>query len=111
MWNTIKLSPNQIKYEAEKAVLVKMPARSEFKGYLFWFTKKLVRYGDYYVFIRYSDEFTFRLFNDKKDEIKIDAQKMNEMFWIDDINESYLEVTEPVKIAIEVEVDESLLKQ
>ena len=111
MWHTVKLSPNQIKYETDKSVLVKMPARSEFKGYLFWFTKKLVRYGNYYVCIRYSDEFTFKLFNDKKHEIEIDAQTMNEMFWVDDFNDSYLEVTEPVKISIDVEVDESLLKQ
>ena len=42
-WSKIKVNIQNIKRETEKAVLIAMPHSSEFDGFTFWISKKLVR--------------------------------------------------------------------
>lgn len=61
-WKSAIMKEENIIYRTERSVLIKMPDGSSYKGFKFWHPKKLVEYmcGDCY--IRFSDEFVFKLF-------------------------------------------------
>lgn len=126
MWKNININKQNIEAETGKAILIKMPNNSNYKGFMFWHPTKLVRDGrnKNAVSIGYNDEFTFDLkklgngkYNkmDVIDEIKISVEEFEEAFGVMDENitslkkdETYLRVEEPEKVEKEVEVEECL---
>ena len=62
-WKTIDINIQNIATETDKAVLIKIPKNSDFKGYSFWHTKKLVWKGKTQdtITIGYNDDFNFAL--------------------------------------------------
>lgn len=123
MWKSIKFNAQNIKFETVKAVLIKMPNKSSYAGYMFWHPSKLVRVEGgkgYYMSFSYTDDFEFKVFKQGKNykitaEEILSPEEMEEAFEIvneklSDVDECYLEVTEPTKIDKEVEVKEELRK-
>lgn len=90
-WKTIDINIQNIATETDKAVLIKIPKNSDFKGYSFWHTKKLVWKGKTQdtITIGYNDDFNFALIkygkgtwnkNEKISEIKIDIETFEKIF-------------------------------
>lgn len=115
MWKTIQFNKQNIEYDTGAAVLIKLPNRSNYKGYKFWHPAKLVREmskgNGYFLTLSYTDEFVFKVFKTNKKGIRIDSieftgdalsEEFNQLTEEDDT--SYLEVTEPVKINKDVEM-------
>lgn len=122
MWKNLEVNKNNIEYKTIKALLIKMPNKSEFKGYSFWHPAKLVREGRQVnlVNMAYTDEFIFHLkkygqgrYNGKEviDSVDITAEQMEQIFDIapDKSEESYLKITEPEKIEVKSEINKDLL--
>lgn len=123
MWKSIKFNAQNIEFETAKAVLIKMPNKSDYAGYMFWHPSKLVRTvggNGYFMSFSYTDEFEFKVFKQNKSrkitaEEYLSSEDMEVAFEIvneklSENDESYLEVTEPVKIDKEVEIIEELKK-
>ena len=119
MWKTIQFNKQNIEYDTGAAVLIKLPNRSNYKGYKFWHPAKLVREmskgNGYFLTLSYTDEFVFKVFKTNKKGIRIDsieftgdalAQEFNQL--VEDDNESYLEIIEPVKVDRKVEIIKEL---
>lgn len=128
MWKNININIQNIVVETEKAILIKMPNNSEYKGYSFWHPSKLVRNGrhSYSVSIGYTNDFRFKLkkygkgkWNSKDiiDEIEIDSEDFERSFGIMDQNisspnnDSYLKIYEPIKVDKKIEVKEELINE
>lgn len=62
-WTQIRVNIQNIKHETEKAVLIAMPHSSEFDGFTFWISKKLVRptRNDWEVAVSIADDMTVTL--------------------------------------------------
>ena len=119
MWKTIQFNKQNIEYDTGTAVLIKLPNRSNYKGYKFWHPAKLVREmrkgNGYFLTLSYTDDFVFKVFKtDKKgkklDEIEFSgdglAAEFGQLTESDDT--SYLEITEPVKVDRKVEIIKEL---
>ena len=63
-WRSVTISTNNIEVSTAKAVLIKMPHKSDYDGFVFWHPAKLVRQGNhpYAKKVSYTDDFEFRLF-------------------------------------------------
>lgn len=113
-WRSFTVSTNNIEVSTAKAVLIKMPHKSDYDGFVFWHPAKLVREGDYLYSkkVSYTDDFEFRLFkkgngrfnyNTKIAEKTIsaaemrNAMKMMEMTKLDPYELHKPEIKEPVK--------------
>lgn len=105
------INDNQIRYVSERSYLVSLPHSSDYDGYRFWISKKLV-FSDYVEADRYLvdvwDGFVFRLFKSIKkqdgtwettDETELDAVDVSEYYEQADKEyaESYYRVTNPEK--------------
>lgn len=123
MWKSIKFNAQNIEFETAKAVLIKMPNKSGYAGYMFWHPSKLVRTiggKGYFKSFSYTDEFEFKVFKQGKNrqitaEALLSPEEMEEAFEIvneqlSDTDECYLEVTEPTKIDEKVEIRAELRK-
>lgn len=125
MWKNIEINIQNIKVKTEKSALIKMPNKSNYSGYEFWHPRKLIRNGSnsYSVSIGYTNDFVFKLkkygkgkynFKDIIDEIDISAETFEKEFeCMEDCtreksNETYLHITEPEKIDMEVTVKDEL---
>lgn len=119
MWKTININKQQVKEEQVNAMLIKMPNNSDYKGYCFWFPKKLIREGRHKnaLSLSYTEDFTFRiskLSNGKVIKDEINAEMFEEAFEVINDNivapndKSYLIVEEPEKIEKTIEVVECL---
>lgn len=127
MWKKIKFNNQNIETETGKAVLIKLPNNSNYKGWMFWHPAKLVRDEGgkgYFKSFSYTKDFDFKIFKadknyNKINEKHIDYEEMEEIFKI--VNEkissstqkedSYLFVNNPTKIEWDdVLIDKDLLK-
>jgi hypothetical protein len=63
-WHKIFFNSNNIKAETNSGIMILMPNKSQYIGYVFWISKKLVRYqggrGYFYTF-SFRDDFVFKL--------------------------------------------------
>lgn len=88
MWKKFSLNIQNIKHETEKAILIAMPHNSEYDGFQFWVSKKLVRAGSnsYELSVSVSDSMKFNLkrISEKTfrilEERTIDADTLIEVF-------------------------------
>lgn len=123
MWKSIKFNAQNIEFETAKAVLIKMPNKSDYAGYMFWHPSKLVQTiggNGYFKSFGYTDEFEFKIFKQNKNhkvtaEQFLSAEEMEEAFEVvneqlSGTDECYLEITEPTKIDDNVEVRAELRK-
>lgn len=123
MWKSIKFNAQNIAFETAKAVLIKMPNKSDYTGYMFWHPSKLVRTiggKGYFKSFSYTDEFEFKLFKQGKnrkitaeaflspEEMEVAFEIVNEQ--LSGTDECYLEVIEPIKIDDNVEIRAELRK-
>ncbi len=120
MWKSILINKNQVQHETDRAVLIKCPRNSDYKGYVFWHQSKCVRKDRYSesLSVSYTEDFEFHLKKYNKareliDEVELDFEEFEEMFSVTNENlqekESYFEVSEPAKIEFEnIEVSECL---
>ena len=126
MWKSIEINKQNIQYQNERAVLIKMPNKSKYADYTFWHPAKLVRNGSnsYSVKISYNDKFQFTLFKKGKglynrneiiSQMIIGVEEFEEAFeCMEDCtrakekDDSYLIVKEPEKIEKEIEIPKEL---
>lgn len=123
MWQKVYFNSQNIEHETAKAVLVKMPNKSEYAGYKFWHPSKLVREEGgkgYHMSFSFTEEFEFTLRKYGKNrqitaEEVIGCTEMLEAF--EQVNEqiygheeAYLEVAEPDKVDRTVKVREELTR-
>lgn len=77
MWNQVKVNIQNIKHSTEKAVLIALPHKSNFDGFEFWVSKKLIRNGShsYEVALSVNDEMTFNIKRVSQKTYKVLAEK------------------------------------
>lgn len=123
MWHKVYFNSQNIEHETAKAVLVKMPNKSEYAGYKFWHPTKLVREEGgkgYHMSFSFTEEFQFTIRKYGQNR-QVTAEKIigwDEMFEaFEQVNEqicgheeTYLEVTEPDKVDRTVKVREELTR-
>ena len=123
MWHKVYFNSQNIEHETAKAVLIKMPNKSEYAGYKFWHPTKLVREEGgkgYHMSFSFTEEFQFtiRKYGQNRQvtaEKIIGWDEMLEAFEqvIEQIcghEETYLEVAEPDKVDKTVKVREELTR-
>ena len=76
MWRSIILNIANIETETEKAFLIKMPNRSLYAGYAFWYPKRFVQKIDgagKHMSLSFGDDFMFSLIKKGKGKRKFDV--------------------------------------
>lgn len=127
MWYSIEINEQKIIYMTKGAVLIKLPNKSKYKDFSFWYPKKLIKEGSNKAMIKliYKDDFEFILRkkgnsiykNTYIDKKTIGVKEFEEIYENmqscikEPSHESYLIVEEPKKIDIDVEVERSLLNE
>ena len=123
-WKTMNFNSQNIKFETAKAVLIKMPNKSDYAGYMFWHPSKLVRVlqrgNGYFKTFSFTDGWEFRVFKEGKDRKILDEQvlgpeEMLEMFDVvsetierQSTSKSFYEEEEPEPIDGDVEILDEL---
>ena len=123
MWHKIYFNSQNIEHDTAKAVLIKMPNKSEYAGYKFWHPTRLVREEGgkgYHMSFSFTEEFQFtiRKYGQNRqvtaekiigwDEMLEAFEQVNEQ--ICGHEETYLEVAEPDKVDKTVKVREELTR-
>ena len=123
MWHKVYFNSQNIEHDTAKAVLIKMPNKSEYAGYKFWHPTRLVREGGgkgYHMSFSFTEEFQFtiRKYGQNRqvtaekiigwDEMLKAFEQVNEQ--ICGHEETYLEVAEPDKVNKTVKVREELAR-
>ena len=123
MWHKVYFNSQNIEHDTAKAVLIKMPNKSEYAGYKFWHPTKLVREEGgkgYHMSFSFTEEFQFTIRKCGQNR-KVTAEKIigwDEMLEaFEQVNEqicgheeAYLEVAEPDKVDRTVKVREELAR-
>ena len=127
MWRTLNINKQNIKAETGKAVLIACPHNSEYDGFCFWHTSKLVCEGrnSNAIQIIYTEDFTFYLkkygkgkYNSRDviDEVQLGYDELEEIFGVMNENisapayKSDYETHKPAEVAaVEQTADESLV--
>ena len=123
MWHKVYFNSQNIEHETTKAVLIKMPNKSAYAGYMFWHPSKLVREEGgkgYHMSFSLTEDFevTLRKYGKNRQitaEEVIGYAEMLEAF--EQVNEqiccreeAFLEVAEPDKVDRTVKVREELTR-
>lgn len=123
MWHKVYFNSQNIEHDTAKAVLIKMPNKSEYAGYKFWHPTKLVREEGgkgYHMSFSFTEEFQFmiRKYGQNRqvtaekiigwDEMLEAFEQVNEQ--ICGHEETYLEVAEPDKVDKTVKIREELTR-
>ena len=123
MWHKVYFNSQNIEHDTAKAVLIKMPNKSEYAGYKFWHPTKLVREEGgkgYHMSFSFTEEFQFmiRKYGQNRqvtaekiigwDEMLEAFEQVNEQ--ICGHEETYLEVSEPDKVDKTVKIREELTR-
>ena len=123
MWHKVCFNSQNIEHDTAKAVLIKMPNKSEYVGYKFWHPTRLVREEGgkgYHMSFSFTEEFQFtiRKYGQNRqvtaekiigwDEMLESFEQVNEQ--ICGHEEAYLEVAEPDKVDRTVKVREELTR-
>lgn len=123
MWHKVYFNSQNIEHDTAKAVLIKMPNKSEYAGYKFWHPTRLVREEGgkgYHMSFSFTEEFQFtiRKYGQNRqvtaekiigwDEMLKAFEQVNEQ--ICGHEETYLEVAEPDKVNKTVKVREELAR-
>ena len=123
MWHKVYFNTQNIEHDTAKAVLIKMPNKSEYAGYKFWHPTKLVREEGgkgYHMSFSFTEEFQFmiRKYGQNRqvtaekiigwDEMLEAFEQVNEQ--ICGHEETYLEVAEPDKVDKTVKIREELTR-
>ncbi len=123
MWHKVYFNSQNIEHDTAKAVLIKMPNKSEYAGYKFWHPTRLVREEGgkgYHMSFSFTEEFQFtiRKYGQNRqvtaekiigwDEMLEAFEQVNEQ--ICGHEETYLEVAEPDKVDKTVKVREELTR-
>ena len=127
MWKSININKQNIKRETSNALLINMPHNSDYDGYSFWCSLKLVKQGKNAsaISVSYTDTFAFKLVqygqgkwnkNEIIHEKTITAVEFEKAFDVmnkniiasSTNNESYVKVEEPIKIDKDIEIIECL---
>lgn len=126
MWKSIEINIQNIETRIQKVALIKMPKKSKYADYKFWFPSKLIKKGsnNYSITLCYTNDFKFALkkygngkYNKFKviDEITISAAELEEVLeCMEDCTKeqkTYLIVEEPEKIDKDIEVEKSLINE
>lgn len=110
MWHKIFFNAQSIQSETDRSVLIKMPNRSQFNGWVFWHPRKLVREQGgkgYHMSFSFLDEWEFkvRLYgrgrHNQADVIReqvLDASQMKSAFGVVDENINDFVEVETIKI-------------
>ena len=123
MWHKVYFNSQNIEHETAKAVLIKMPNKSEYAGYKFWHPLKLVREEGgkgYHMSFSFTEEFEFTLRKYGQNR-QVTAEKIigwDEMLEaFEQVNEqicghegTFLEIFEPDKVDKEVSILEELTR-
>lgn len=125
-WHKINFNSQNIEHETVRAVLIKMPNKSDYAGYKFWHPATLVRGlakgNGYFQSFSFTNDWEFTVFKtnkkgDKLDEIRLSPEDMFEAFDIvneqitsDASDESFLVINEPVKVDKKVSVNSDLVR-
>lgn len=123
MWHKVYFNSQNIEHDTAKAVLIKMPNKSEYAGYKFWHPTKLVREEGgrgYHMSFSFTEEFQFTIRKHGQNR-QVTAEKIigwDEMLEaFEQVNEqicgheeTYLEVAEPEKVDKTVKVREELTR-
>lgn len=87
-WKGIAINESLILRKTERSMLIAMPRFSDYSGYTFWHPLKLVRCEYGIVFLRYTDDFQFRLQKREKtrkgqweltDEVTLTAKEIEDV--------------------------------
>lgn len=126
-WKNIQINIQNIETDTGKATLIKMPNKSKYAEYKFWYPSKLIRNGkhSYAKSLGYTNDFKFKLkkFGNGKynqfdviDEIEISVEEFEEAFGIMNDNieapiiKNKYETHKPLeKEAIKSSINEDLL--
>ncbi len=123
MWHKVYFNSQNIEHDTAKAVLIKMPNKSEYAGYKFWHPTRLVREEGgkgYHMSFSFTEEFQFtiRKYGQNRqvtaekiigwDEMLEAFEQVNEQ--ICGHEETYLEVAEPDNVDKTVKVREELTR-
>lgn len=128
MWDSFFVNSQNIKAMTGKAVLIALPHKSEYDGYKFWISTKLVDYAidENAARVIYNDKFTFKLrkygngkYNQREiiDEIEISATELARVFTKAPLNCAKkklnpYETHKPLKLnATHTEADRSLIDE
>lgn len=127
-WHKLYFYKNNVVTCTENGVLIKLPNKSSYQGYKFWFPKKLVKNVDnvYNCFI-FTMEFKFKIFKNGKtgkakyrviDSEEIDVDDMMEIFsdsnnsdyWnkVEHENEKFEELRNPIAPKIDDLIDDEV---
>lgn len=115
-WNKIKINNNNIEYTTSNAYLIKLPNKSEFAGYKFWVSYKLINEYDNYIILSCKDDFEFQIFKKNNKDI-ITGDMLKDIFECmndscrDKTDNSYLIIKEPDKIDMKINIEKELLNE
>jgi hypothetical protein len=126
MWKKINIVENNIEAITNKAYLIKMPNNSNYKGYKFWHTDKLIKKDGKIYKLIYNDDFVFKLikygagkynFKDIVKEVHINSLELEAQFEqiIESLkstkDDSYLIVKEPKKVDKKVTIKDEFINK